>query len=383
MSAATQTSTIPHDARLHALDGLRGAAAVVVVAFHVFGQTQLSDPVASIALASPLGLFVNGPGAVHVFFVLSGYVLALTLSRDGAPGRLGRFYVRRWFRIQPPYMAAVLFAWAVSQIVMPLGAQAAGAPWMRLPAARLPIALWFPSMAFGLLPVGWSLFVELAMSTVFPLLFALGRRVHPLLPIGLGFALLGEFDPRWRFLRFAIDFALGLALFLRADSITRVVQRWPRSAPLLAGIAGIALLQLPFAIGRAPLGFAGLEQGHSPAAIVQFALGSALLVVAALHAPALRRALSTPLAGFFGRVSYSLYLVHHSVLLCFVLRAPGYTFPWPTALLVFAATLAISSALAALGHRFVEAPSIRAGRAVIATTARLTGRLPRASGDPP
>ncbi len=382
MSAASQASTIPHDARLHALDGLRGAAAVVVVAFHVFGQTRLSDTVASIALASPFGLLVNGPGAVHVFFVLSGYVLALTLSRDGAPGRLGRFYLRRWFRIQPPYMVAVLFAWVVSQVVVPIGAQAAGMPWVRFPAARLPIALWFPSMAFGLLPVGWSLFIELAMSMVFPFLFALGRRVHPLLPIGVGFVLLSEFDPRWRFLRFAIDFALGLALFLRADSITRVVQRWPRSAPVLAGIAGVALLQLPFAVGRAHTGFAGLEQGHSPAAIVQFALGSALLIIASLHAPALRRALSTPLAGFYGRVSYSLYLVHHSVLFCFVLHAPGYTFSWPTALLVFAATLAISTALAVLGHRFVEAPSIRAGRAVIALAARLAGRSPRGSGDP-
>ena len=131
----------PHDSRLHALDGLRGAAAVVVVAFHTLGQTRLSDAVASMLLASPLGLLVNGPGAVHVFFVLSGYVLALTLSRDGAPGRLGRFYVRRWFRIQPPYMVAVLFAWAVSHLVMPLGAHAAGAPWVRLPAALLPVAL--------------------------------------------------------------------------------------------------------------------------------------------------------------------------------------------------------------------------------------------------
>jgi len=382
LSAASQTSTIPHAARLHALDGLRGAAAVVVVAFHTLGQTRLSDAAASMLLASPLGLLVNGPGAVHVFFVLSGYVLALTLSRDGAPGRLGRFYVRRWFRIQPPYMVAVLFAWAVSHLVMPLGAQAAGAPWVRLPAQALPVALFFPSMAFGLLPVGWSLFIEMAMSALFPLLVALGRRVHPLAPLGLGLLLFLDFDPRFRFLRFTIDFALGLALFAGSERIAGVVQRWPRIAPALAGVAGVVLLQLPFAIGRAHPGFAGLEQGHSPAAIVQFALGSALLIVAALHAPALRRVLATPLAGFFGRVSYSLYLVHHSVLFCFVLRTPGYTFRWSTALLVFAATLAISSALAELGYRAVEVPSIRAGRALIRATDRRTKRVPRLPGDP-
>lgn len=379
MSAASQTSTIPHDARLHALDGLRGAAAVVVVAFHTFGQAQISDTAASMVMMSPFGLLVNGPGAVHVFFVLSGYVLALTLSRDATPGRLGRFYVRRVFRIQPPYMAAVLLAWAVSHLVMPLGAQAAGAPWVRLPAARLPVALWFPSMAFGLLPVGWSLFVEMAMSAVFPLLFLLGRRVHLLAPLGLGLLLFFDFDPRFRFLRFTIDFALGLALFVGSEQVAGFVRRWPRSAPALAGVAGVALLQLPFAIGVP--GLAGLEQGHAPVVIVQFALGSALLVVAALHAPTLRRALSTPLAGFFGRISYSLYLVHYSVLFCFMLRAPGYTFSWPTALLVFAATLSISSALAELGYRVVEAPSIRAGRALIRAVERLAGRSPQARGD--
>jgi peptidoglycan/LPS O-acetylase OafA/YrhL len=381
LSAASQPSTIPQGARLHALDGLRGAAAVVVVAFHVIGQTRLSDAVASLLLASPFGLLVNGPGAVHVFFVLSGYVLALTLSRDTRPGRLARFYVRRWFRIQPPYMAAVLFAWAVSQWVMPVGAQATGAPWVRLPAQALPIALFFPSMAFGLLPVGWSLFIELAMSAVFPLLFLLGRRVHPLLPIALGLALLHEFDPRWRFLRFAIDFAIGFALFAGAGGIARFVQRFPRSVPAIAGVAGIALLQLPFAIGFAHTGFAGIEQGHSPSAIVPFALGSALLIITALHAPALRRALSTPLASFFGRVSYSLYLVHYSVMICFVLRFPDYRFEWPVALLVFAATLAISSALSELGYRAVELPSIRAGRALIRAAERFAGRMPRSPED--
>jgi len=74
--------------------------------------------------------------------------------------------------------------------------------------------------------------------------------------------------------------------------------------------------------------------------------------------------------------------VHHSVLFCFVLRAPDYTFRWPTALLAFAATLAISSALAELGYRAVEVPSIRAGRALIRATDRCTKRVPRLPGDP-
>ena len=74
--------------RLHALDGLRGVAALVVVAFHVLDYVALPRSLFSVWLMSPLGIFVNGPGAVHVFFVMSGFVLALASLRD--PGLAGR-----------------------------------------------------------------------------------------------------------------------------------------------------------------------------------------------------------------------------------------------------------------------------------------------------
>jgi peptidoglycan/LPS O-acetylase OafA/YrhL len=362
MSAAPSASERSAEPRLHALDGLRGAAAVSVVAFHVFGHTQLAPGTSALWLASPLGALVNGPGAVHVFFVLSGYVLGLTLSRDDRPGRIARFHARRVFRIHPPYVVAVLLAWAVSQNLVPRGVP--DLPWVRIPAERLPLALAFPSLAFGLLPVGWSLFVELAQSLLFPLLFAAARGLGIAIVLAGAALLLLPLDPRLSFLRFTFDFALGLALFLWSAPIARALARLPAAAPALLGVAGLVLLQLPYMLGLAASGVATLRHGHAPAVVVQFALGSALLLVAALHAPALRRALESPLAAWFGRVSYSLYLVHYTVLMIFVLRAPSHSFSWPVALGVFAATLAISSALAQLGWHAVEAPSIRVGRAL-------------------
>ena len=351
-------------ARVHALDGLRGFAAVVVVASHVFDYDSLPASLMSLLLVSPLGLLVNGAGAVHLFFVLSGYVLALSLSRDDRPGQLARFYVRRWFRIHPPYVVAVLFAWLVASLLVSHGFEVPGV-WSRVPLAAFLRVFWFPSLAYGLLGVGWSLFVEMAMSMLFPLVFALTRRIHPGVALGLGVLCLYEFDPRWRFLRFLFDFSVGLCLFMASDRIARIARRWPRGAGSGAFVAGIALLQLPYAFGLAATGFAGLEEGHSSSAVVPLALGAALLICAALHFEPLQRALSTSIASFYGRVSYSLYLFHFAIMRFFETAVFGTPHSLGSALVIFAATLAVATLFAELGWRFVEKPAIGAGRAVV------------------
>lgn len=92
-----------------ALDGLRGVAALVVVAEHYLKHFY---PVSAVDYAvvapgaswweylsiPPFNLFTNGAAAVSLFFVLSGYVLALSAFRAGREypvvGRLAGRYVR-------------------------------------------------------------------------------------------------------------------------------------------------------------------------------------------------------------------------------------------------------------------------------------------------
>jgi peptidoglycan/LPS O-acetylase OafA/YrhL len=355
-------------ARLHALDGLRGAAAVAVVAFHVVSFAALPPAFTRVFDASPFGAFANGPAAVHVFFVLSGFVLALSLARDGGAGGVARYYARRVLRIHPPYVAAVLFAWSASQLVVPAvpPARAAqlGIPWVHVAADRLPLALAFPSMAFGLLPVGWSLFVEMAMSLLFPLLLLVARRVHPLVLVAIGAALLVPIDRRVSFLVFTLDFALGIALCLGHARIARWIGRLPAWAAAVWMLAGLQVLQLPQLLGWDATRWNQLAQGAPPKTLVALAIGAALLVAGAAHLPAVQRLLTAPVARFYGRISYSLYLVHLTVLLVPLALLRGGDTPIPAALVLpaFAAVLAVSTALAALGHRFVEAPSIRLGK---------------------
>jgi len=370
---STSPAPAAKEARLHALDGLRGIAAVAVFFFHA----PLLDPLPSwmrLAITvSPLGALFNGPGAVHVFFVLSGYVLALTLQSDDRAGRIPRYYVRRVFRIHPPYMAAVLLAFAVSGMVAGIPHESLDVSWGGVPASRLPIALAFPSMAFGLLPVGWSLYVEMAMSAFFPLLFWMARRVHPAVPLALSLLFLSALDPRLSFLRFTIDFALGIVLRLEADGIARRMQSLPASAPALAALAGLALLQAPLLGSLSTLGDVRLERGHTPLAVTVFALAAGLLVVGTIHSPLLHRWLSRPLARFFGRVSYSFYLVHETVLLGLSVVASPWAGSVAFAVGITLVGFAVSVAASELGWRLVEAPSIGAGRALIRAGGALFG----------
>jgi peptidoglycan/LPS O-acetylase OafA/YrhL len=357
------------------LDGLRGAAAVAVVGFHVLPLVALSDRLESLWLASPLGVLVNGPGAVHLFFVLSGYVLAMTLTRDRSAGGVARYYVRRVFRIHPPYVAAVLFAWVASIGYSSMLGSRGFRPddtCFHIPARLLPLSLLFPSMAFGQLPVGWSLYVELMMSAVFPLLLLLGLWLHPLAPIVLAVLLLRPADPRVGFLRFAFDFALGLTLFLERERAARWLARLPRGAAVGTALVGVLLLEGPYLLAQRNGGI--VEEGHSPSTVVLMGLGSAVLVAAVVHFPSLRNLFSTPLARYLGRISYSLYLLHLTVLLAIVCRVTGRSLSWPAGLLLFAVALGLSIALAELAWRWVEAPSIRAGRALIRAGTRALER---------
>ena len=85
------------------LDGLRGMAALFVVAYHGL---------------SPFGLTAWGAAhaqlAVDFFFALSGFVLATTYRpRLGAGLSAASFLLRRWIRLAPLALAGLAFGWLV------------------------------------------------------------------------------------------------------------------------------------------------------------------------------------------------------------------------------------------------------------------------------
>jgi peptidoglycan/LPS O-acetylase OafA/YrhL len=95
-----------------ALEGLRGLCALTVFYGHAIAPIPCLDPAYS--PPEPLWWFDMASVAVLIFFVLSGYVIGLTVktsfSGPAARGYLGR----RLLRLVPVNTAAVLIAWALA-----------------------------------------------------------------------------------------------------------------------------------------------------------------------------------------------------------------------------------------------------------------------------
>ena len=74
------------------LDGLRGVAAILVVAFHIFETHSTSH----------LDQIINhGYLAVDFFFVLSGFVVGYAYDDRWGSMTVGGFFKRRLIRLQP------------------------------------------------------------------------------------------------------------------------------------------------------------------------------------------------------------------------------------------------------------------------------------------
>ena len=78
--------------RYEVLDGLRGTAAMLVVALHLCGTFRLG------AAANPLH---HGYLAVDFFYMLSGFVIGHAYDRRWPQMGLGGFFARRLIRLHP------------------------------------------------------------------------------------------------------------------------------------------------------------------------------------------------------------------------------------------------------------------------------------------
>ena len=149
--------------RLVGLDALRGIAALIVVWQHLIGIYDLPFP-------APLG-----GGAVNIFFMLSGFVMARTYEGKFADGLDTRAFVKlRYRRLWLPMAigSAIGFVWAILVFGFSFS-------WLLAFAAILAFlpAIWFPGRFFEINGPAWSLFLEIAANALHVALLArLGRK---------------------------------------------------------------------------------------------------------------------------------------------------------------------------------------------------------------
>jgi peptidoglycan/LPS O-acetylase OafA/YrhL len=174
------------------IDGLRFVAIALVVAFHA--ALMLRVATGHSLLVPPFGRQVHRPGAVlpqapswpvaaalqgwfgvELFFVISGFILALpfvSAALDGGrPVALKRYYLRRVTRLEPPYLLA-LTCFFILALAFGLANQAVLAHY----AAGLAYAhgIAFQSINPVNAPV-WSLEVEIQFYVLMPLMASVFR----------------------------------------------------------------------------------------------------------------------------------------------------------------------------------------------------------------
>ena len=355
-------------ARRADIQGLRGVAVLLVVAFHA-------------------GLPVPGGfSGVDVFFAISGFVITATLLRElAADGRidLPRFYARRIRRLLPALAVMLTVVALLGTFASPLASQRLGAE-AGIAASLFAANGYLYQRAAGYFDVSselqpllhtWTLAVEEQFYLGFPVLLLLGwwllrsRRAGAIVAIGavsaasLGLALIlssGSTLPGIRSPEIfsfysaptrAWEFGLGALVALAAPLLGRL----SAAAASLLGVAGLV------AIGSAA--FAAAESPGDPRGLLLPVVGTCAVLLAG-RGPAARLLGASPLT-WLGDRSYSWYLWHWPLIV--FARA---LWPQSNAVLVAAA---LSIVPAWLSYRWVENP-IRVGprfrgRAVLALAA--------------
>lgn len=206
--------------RLAMLDTVRAFAVLAVVMHHTWyaaGSPALSIDlgVKTISLAAAL----SGAGlGVDIFFVLSGFLLSMPWHRAALSGgpkpSLGRYFLRRFLRIVPPYWFMLL--------VMGLLMAGTTIPWSAIGSSDGVDALLahvffvqylFPSTSGGFAAVNgsvWTLTIEMIFYVVLPLMVLafVGRRWRIGLPASIVFSLVWVWLA-WHGLDRLVDFWLG------------------------------------------------------------------------------------------------------------------------------------------------------------------------------
>ena len=340
------------DARL---ESIRGIAAFSVALTHgsmVFAWVETSnDAVAAIVntviLAFPAG------AAVILFFTLSGYVLGLSLERDG---QFLPFIVRRFFRIFPALWVAILVTFALQGSFAPGLPAEAFTEWFRNVFLNNPSwdDLWRNLVLdkATIDQVVWSMKPEMICALALPLVILIhvrsGRAIRFLM-----LALLVAYAAyaRENSIRFLACFYAG---FILPREIAPLVKG--RLLPLLMVFVGYLIL---WAGNQYGLPYTGTMRNVC-------ALGAALVIAGIVAAPNGMKPLTWRPLRFLGRVSYSFYLLHLPslyLLTVAVTHIPGLmpaTQSMALGLLVSSIVLALAAA--AISRAFIEVPGIALGR---------------------
>ena len=293
------------DGRLAFIHGLRGIAALAVALFHCYDSTPVADHVIA-TIPSMADRFIRrGFLGVDLFFVISGFVISLTLYRRLTTfGEFGRFFLRRQLRLDPPYWTAIALSVGSALVINHLR-PLTGAP---VPSLGAVIAHLFYLQDFlgikDIVGVFWTLCMEIQFYLFFGIVILLfqkssvsGRTIGwVMLPLYiLSIACFWDLvpSPRGLFLPRWFEFFTGAVLFLFWRQQVNRTQLF-----VYQGVLALILLVNP-----------ATDNGMAWLTTATVLLISLVFAIAA-RTGGIKTWFDSPVMSYFGTISYSLYLMH-------------------------------------------------------------------------
>lgn len=356
---------------LPAVDGLRFLAITGVIFHHTVGywtrragHTYTMTPVDHL-VAEVLDFAAYG---VHLFFVLSGFILALPFckaARGGGSVDIKKYFWRRVTRLEPPFLlSTVLFF--VADVLTHKYALRDGLPhlWATLTYTH---ELFF-GRGSTINNATWTLEVEVQFYLLMPLIarvlwLAPFVRRSLLIAAIVFFSLNDDWLPlehKRTILRFAQYFLAGILLAdLRTSGALQPGTSWIGDLPGLLAVAAFPIVAL-------------MHHHHTTVSAMPWLL--AMVCYSALQGRALSRLLSWGPVPLIGGMCYSLYLYHGKTLAVLVhgllARRDWFGFFTGDVLFVCLATYPVVIVVGAFFYLVIEKPCMAPD-----WTARLRGRL--------
>jgi len=363
------------------LEGLRGAAALIVLLCHVqlgFYPNHVNDVFKAMpahwsghlnsAIVWGYAFLLDGRLAVYVFWVLSAYVISIGLFRAAEPrAYLVAAATKRYFRLAGPCLGAVLFAYLLmkSGLMFSLGLTTDN-EWLRSTydfapnfLAALKFVAWNAFFDYQGSPnynhVLWSIEAEMYGSFFcFAIFGVLGQSPHrfliyALVPVGLVLLKM-----TW-LLCFFVGFVLcdydylppsTTGLLGRLKKVEKMVFSCPKWSTAI--FVGLVIW------GKFALHMMGLIA--DPANLVMAVL---IVYLTIRLAPVHAFLASRPMA-WLGKISFSLYLIHLPIICS--LGSWLFLYGWPTGwvgAIACGVTLVTSLSVAAIFQRLIDAPSVQ------------------------
>lgn len=324
--------------RFNQLDSLRGLAALTVLLHHLLLAMPQKNAFTTALEVTPARLFVNGHGAVILFFLLSGFVLSLPVLNGNTPPYFS-FFIKRLFRIYVPYLVTICITIYIAiflyQGTLPEFNSFINQSWKNAsdPSLIAEHILFIGNPhTISYNPVIWTLIHELRISIVFPFVVLMVKNLNPLASLIVCFLLTsiagldgmlfnlpsnGYHSSYFDSLHYLSIFIIGSLIAKHRKQLMDLYRHSKASLKWTVLVAALLFYNYSEVLNKdffkrvfdTPYNFYLSEYG--------IAVGAAVFIVASLASTKLSSGLTHPGFVFLGKISYSLYLTHLVVMLTF------------------------------------------------------------------